>query len=37
MAAAWVVPAFDPLEDRLGELVAGVPVAALVEEFSLQG
>jgi len=34
VAAVGVVPAFDPFEDRGGELVAGVP-PVLVEEFSL--
>ena len=29
-----VVPSFDPVEDRVGELVAGVPVV-FVEEFEL--
>jgi hypothetical protein len=36
VAAVGVVPGFDPLEDRRGELAAGVP-AVLVEELQLQG
>src|SRR5207302_210435 len=36
VSAAWVVPGFDPVEDRQGELLSGTPLM-LVEELELQG
>jgi len=36
VSPARVVPAYDPVEDRERELLAGRPVV-LVEEFELQG
>ena len=35
MTPARVVPSFDPVEDRVGELVAGLPLV-LVEELELK-